>query len=61
MRVLMTWFSVLIAVAVIAALAGLTGIKPRGTRPVARSGLMTAARVVLAILVIVIAYLVGTR
>lgn len=57
----MIWFSLLIAVAVIVALTALAGIEPRGTRKVARSGLMMAARVVLAMLVVLVAYLLGTR
>lgn len=43
----MSWIELLLAAAVLAAVAGLTGIKPRGTRPVARTRLMKAARIVL--------------
>jgi hypothetical protein len=43
----MSWIEVLLAAVVLAAVAALTGIKPRGTRPVARTRLMKAARIVL--------------
>jgi hypothetical protein len=43
----MSWIELLLAAAVLAAVAALTGIKPRGTRPVARTRLMKAARIVL--------------
>jgi hypothetical protein len=36
--------------------AALTGIKPKGTRHVARTSLMSAARLVLLVAVIIIAY-----
>ena len=52
----MSWLTVLWIVALIAALAAITGIKPTGTRPVARTGLMSAARVVLGLIALVIAY-----
>jgi hypothetical protein len=52
----MNWLTVLWIVALIAALAAITGIKPSGTRPVARTGLMSAARVVLGLIALVIAY-----
>jgi hypothetical protein len=55
------WLSLLIAVAVIAAVAALTGIKPRGTRPVARTGLMAAARVALAVIVALVLYALWWR
>jgi hypothetical protein len=47
------WLGLALLVAVVAAL---TGIKPKGTRPVARTGLMSAARLVLLAAVIIIAY-----
>jgi Tfp pilus assembly protein PilE len=43
----MSWIELLLAAVVVAVVAALTGIKPRGTRPVARSRLMKAARIVL--------------
>jgi len=43
----MSWIELLLAAAVLTAVAALTGIKPRGTRPVARTRLMKAARIVL--------------
>ena len=52
----MNWLTALWIVALIAALAAITGIKPSGTRPVARTGLMSAARVVLGLIALVIAY-----
>ena len=52
----MSWLTVLWIVAFVAAFAAITGIKPSGTRPVARTGLMSAARVVLGVIALVIAY-----
>lgn len=46
----MSWLQLLMAAAVIVAVAALTGLKPRGTRPVARTRLMKAARVVLLVI-----------
>jgi Mg2+/citrate symporter len=54
----MTWLTALIAVALVVALVATTGIKPRGTRHVAGTGLMTAARVVLVIMIIISLYFV---
>ena len=42
---------------VIGAAAALTGMKPRGTRPVARTRLMGVARFVLFVLVVLFLYL----
>jgi hypothetical protein len=42
-----SWIVLLGIAVVLVAVASVTGIKPKGTRPVARTGLMTAARVVL--------------
>ena len=50
----MTWLGLAV---LITAIAALTGIKARGTRPVARTQLMGAARVVLALGVILVLYL----
>ena len=52
----MSWLTVLWIAAFIAAIAAVTGLKPKGTRPVARTGLMGAARVVLALMALVVAY-----
>jgi hypothetical protein len=41
---------------VIAAVAAVTGVQPRGTRPVARTHLMGVARLVLIALVILFVY-----
>ncbi|HEX2252568.1 MAG TPA: hypothetical protein VHQ65_04810 [Thermoanaerobaculia bacterium] len=51
----MSWLTLLIAAAVLVALAALTGIKPKGTRPVARTRMMTAARIVLLLIALVLA------
>jgi hypothetical protein len=42
---------------VLAVLAAVTGITPRGARPVARTELMTVARVVLAVMVLLLLYI----
>ena len=47
------WLGLALLIAVVAAV---TGIKPKGTRHVARTGLMSAARLVLVAVVIIIAY-----
>jgi hypothetical protein len=52
----MTWLTWLIVVALVTAAAAVTGIKPKGTRPVARTGLMTMARIALAVIVAIVAY-----
>lgn len=48
----MTWLTWLALALIVAVFAGVTGIKPRGTRHVARTQLMGAARVVLALVAI---------
>ena len=53
----MTWYTWLILAMVVTAFAAVTGIKPKGTRPVARTGLMAAARVALAAFVLILLYL----
>jgi hypothetical protein len=45
-------------VLVVVALAAITGIKPRGGKPVAGTSLMTVARIVLVVLALVLAYVV---
>lgn len=48
------WLGLAVAIGVIAAV---TGVKPRGTRPVARTRLMGVARFVLLVMVLVFLYL----
>ena len=57
----MSWLTLLLLAAVLVAVAAVTGLKPRGGRPVARTRLMTAARVVLVViaLLLVIAAVTG--
>jgi hypothetical protein len=57
----MTWLSVLIVVAALVALVALSGVRAKGGRPVGRTGLMSAARIVLVILAAVVAYIVWAR
>ena len=52
----MTWLLWLMLAVVVAALAAITGIQPKGTRPVARTRLMGVARLVLVLLVIIFVY-----
>jgi len=54
----MTPIGWIVVVVVITAIAAVTGLKPRGTRPVARTRLMGVARFVLLVLVAVVAYFV---
>jgi hypothetical protein len=53
----MTWLTFLLAAAVLVAVAALIGINPRGARPVAHTGLMGVARLVLLLAVVVLVYL----
>lgn len=53
----MNWIIWLSLAVVITAIAAVTGIKPRGTRPVAHSRLMGAGRVVLIIMIVIFAVL----
>ena len=53
----MTWYTWLILAMVVAAFAAVTGIKPKGTRPVAHTSLMAGARVALAVFVLILLYL----
>jgi spore maturation protein SpmA len=55
------WLGLLITAAVIAAVAALTGVKPSGTRAVARTGLMAAARLALAVIVGLVFYALWRR
>lgn len=54
----MTWLSWLLLVALITAAAAVTGIKAKGTRHVANTKMMGAARVVLIVMAIIVAYAV---
>jgi hypothetical protein len=49
----MTWYAWLIIAALITAVAAATGLTPRGGRPVARTGLMTVARVTLVVIIFI--------
>jgi len=53
----MTWLFWLMVAVIVAGFAALTGIKPKGTRPVAHTQLMGVARVVLLIVAAIVAYL----
>jgi hypothetical protein len=52
----MTMWTWLVLAAVVAAVAALTGIKPKGTRPVSHSRLMGAGRVVMVLMVLIFLY-----
>jgi hypothetical protein len=52
----MSWIFWLGLAVVIGALAALTGLKPRGTRPVSNTRLMGVARFVLLVMVLVFLY-----
>jgi uncharacterized BrkB/YihY/UPF0761 family membrane protein len=52
----MSWFAWLGLAVLITAVAAITGIKPKGTRHVARTRLMGVARLVLLVIVIIFAY-----
>jgi hypothetical protein len=54
----MTWFAWLAIAVLITAIAAVTGIKPGGTRHVARTSMMGVARVVLLFIIAVVAYVV---
>lgn len=53
----MSWIFWLGLAVAIGATAALTGLKPKGTRPVARTRLMGVARFVLVVLVLFLLYL----
>ena len=53
----MNWFAWLGLAVLVTAIAAVTGIKPKGTRHVARTRLMGMARLVLLALVLLFAYL----
>ena len=52
----MTWLEWLILAVLITGVAAVTGIKPKGTRHVARTGMMGAARFVLVVVILILAY-----
>ena len=52
----MTWYTWLIAAALVAAIAAITGIKPKGTRHVAHTSLMGVARIVLFIFLAIVVF-----
>ncbi|MDP9191480.1 MAG: hypothetical protein M3P06_07240 [Acidobacteriota bacterium] len=53
----MNWIVWLSLAVVVTAIAAVTGIKPRGSRPVAHSRLMGAGRVVLIVMIVIFAVL----
>ena len=53
----MSWLAWLGLAVLITAVAAITGIKPKGTRPVAHTRLMGGARLALLALVILLAYI----
>ncbi len=55
---IMTWLAWLVLAVLVTAVAALTGVKPKGTRHVARTRLMGVARVVLVVVAIILAYVV---
>lgn len=52
----MSWIVILWIAAAIAALIALTGIKPKGTRHVAHTHLINAARVCFVIILLILAF-----
>jgi putative Mn2+ efflux pump MntP len=52
----MNWLILLSLAVIIAAVAAVTGIKPKETRPVAHSRMMGMARFVLVVLAVILAY-----
>jgi len=53
----MSWLFWLGLAVVLGLIAAVTGIKPKGTRPVAHTRLMGVARFVLLILIVIVAYM----
>jgi hypothetical protein len=53
----MGWLAWLGLAVLVTAVAAVTGLKPKGTRPVARTHLMGVARVALFALILIFAYL----
>ena len=52
----MSWLAWLVVALLIAAVAAVTGLQPKGTRPVAHTSMMGVARIVLVALAIMVAY-----
>ena len=52
----MTWLAWLTVALIVAALAAVSGAKPKGTRPVAGTQLMAVARAVLALIVLILLF-----
>jgi len=52
-----SWFAWLALAVLVTAVAAITGIKPKGTRHVARTRMMGVARLFLLIIVMIFAYL----
>lgn len=50
----MHWIVLLGIAVVLIAIAAVTGIKPKGGKPVARTHLMTAARIVLVVIAVIL-------
>jgi hypothetical protein len=53
----MGWLAWLAIALIIAAVAAVTGLQPKGGRPVARTGLMAVARLALLAVALIFAYL----
>ena len=53
----MTWLGWLGVVVLIVAIAAVTGIKPKGTRHVARTKMMGGARIALFVIALIVVYL----
>lgn len=53
----MNWLLWLVVAALIAAVAAVTGLQPKGARPIAHTSMMGVARIVLLALAIIVAYL----
>ena len=51
-----TWYTWLIGAALLAAVAAITGIKPKGTRHVAHTSMMGVARIVLLIFLAIVVF-----
>jgi hypothetical protein len=56
----MSWLAWLGLAVVVAGIAAVTGLQPKGARPVARTRLMGVARVALLVLVVALAYFAYT-
>ena len=52
----MNWLLWLVVAALIAAVAAVTGLQPKGARPIAHTSMMGVARIVLLTLAIIVAY-----